>query len=769
MAAYHEAMTEGSLCISQKRGVITLIPKADKDPELLKNWRPITLLNQDYKYLAAAIADRCKDLVPRIVNTDQSGFVSGRYIGTNIVRIENLLEHCKRQGINGILINVDFEKAFDSIEWRFLYQALEYFGFSKKFIGWIQMLYNDIETCLINNGHTSKFFNPSRGVRQGCPLSPTLFVIAIEVLAIYLRNEGCLEGIKSLHNYNYLISQFADDTSIAVMNREGILDEVFKLLNKFTTISGLKINVDKSEVLMLGICTIWDIHPQYRPIVKDSVKVLGIHISKDPLITFNLNYAPVLEKMKNITEIWMKRHLSLAGKIIIIKTMILSKLIYCMTVLPKPPGNYLKDVDTILYKFLSNNKPEKHRRKTLIGDYKEGGFKMTDINTQHQAIKAAWMIRFVNNAGIWREWMLEQIGDLDYRYLLRCNIKLQDLPFKLPLSSIWLDIWTAWCKANYKEELTCVEEICNQTLWFNSQIRIGNKVAFHKRWAEKDIMWMNDILTEGTPYRMLTLEELEGKYKLKIPFTEYYGILKAIPSSWKMILRGTEQEDIEDYKLIDMIDENKSPSKIIYRLLMQEIFEPPHTKVQKWAEHLTLTLHMDEFLRGLERGRTSTINSRLRSFNYNFHMWNVPYERRLYKMGIKASDECQYCKTKETLVHLYWTCPQSRRLWERLKLEIKNHLGVEINLTASQCLLNLNDNNNKAQGATMKSMRILYLICKHYIHLSKCSGEDRNEHGLIGYIIRTYNMEYNIAQSNGSVKLISIKWKKLTRAWTDKQ
>ena len=164
--AFNESLTEGSLCTSQKRGIISLIPKPNKDPELLKNWRPITLLNQDYKYLAKCLADRCQDIIPRIVSTDQSGFVNGRYIGTNILRTQNLIDYCTKYRINGCLVNIDFEKAFDSIEWKFIWKALEYFNFPKQFIQWIAALYNGIETCVMNNGHMSKFFSPELGVRQ---------------------------------------------------------------------------------------------------------------------------------------------------------------------------------------------------------------------------------------------------------------------------------------------------------------------------------------------------------------------------------------------------------------------------------------------------------------------------------------------------------------------------------------------------------------------------------------------------------------------------
>ena len=132
--AFNEALTEGELGISQKQGIISLIPKVCKDPDHIKNWRPITLLNQDYKILAKCIAKRCEDLIPMIVSTDQTGFVNGRLINTNLHRVQNLIEHCKEYNINGLLVNIDFEKAFDSIEWPFIWKALKYFNFPEKII-----------------------------------------------------------------------------------------------------------------------------------------------------------------------------------------------------------------------------------------------------------------------------------------------------------------------------------------------------------------------------------------------------------------------------------------------------------------------------------------------------------------------------------------------------------------------------------------------------------------------------------------------------------
>ena len=97
MDSFKESLDNGQLTTTPKRGIISLIPKPQKDLDMLKNWRPITLLNQDYKYLAKIVANRLKAILPEIISTDQSGFVSNRFIGSNIIRIQTLIEMCKER------------------------------------------------------------------------------------------------------------------------------------------------------------------------------------------------------------------------------------------------------------------------------------------------------------------------------------------------------------------------------------------------------------------------------------------------------------------------------------------------------------------------------------------------------------------------------------------------------------------------------------------------------------------------------------------------
>ena len=123
------AYTKGLLSITLTRGLITLIPKKKKPTNLPKNWRPITLLNCDYKIATKSIASRIRKVLPKIINNDQTGFLKGRFIGENIRLIDSIINYTNTEKIPGLLLFVDFEKAFDSIEWSFIEKTLKYYNF----------------------------------------------------------------------------------------------------------------------------------------------------------------------------------------------------------------------------------------------------------------------------------------------------------------------------------------------------------------------------------------------------------------------------------------------------------------------------------------------------------------------------------------------------------------------------------------------------------------------------------------------------------------
>ena len=180
-------MNNSSLSIEQRRGILNIIPKKDKDLRHLANWRPLTLLNTDYKILTKLLALRLQKVLPSIISPDQTGYLKGRYIGDNIRTIFDIIEYTKIKQIPGMMVLIDFEKAFDSISWNFLFKTLDAFNFGDNFKKWIKIIYSNPECCVTNNGFASSFFPISRGIRQGCPISALLFILVVEIMSLHIK------------------------------------------------------------------------------------------------------------------------------------------------------------------------------------------------------------------------------------------------------------------------------------------------------------------------------------------------------------------------------------------------------------------------------------------------------------------------------------------------------------------------------------------------------------------------------------------------------
>ena len=324
--SFNFAFESRKLSITQRRGIITLIPKKFKDKTMLENLRPISLLNVDYKIVTKAIAKRLEKVLPSIINPDQTGYVKGRYIGENVRLIQDIIEHTNFTGKKRVALFLDFKKAFDSIEWPYLKAAIYFFNFGPDILNWISIFYNDVSSCVLNNGHTSSFFPLQRGVRQGCPLSGVLFVLGIELFGRALKNNKSIKGIL-VNNHEIKVTQYADDTTVFVRDRDSVV-QLLDLLQNFSLLSGLEINTAKTEAMWLGLWKNNEDMPFGFKWPKEPILSLGIFFSHNRTHAEELNFGAKIRELEQTLNIWKRRKLTLYGKINIVKTLGLSKLIY---------------------------------------------------------------------------------------------------------------------------------------------------------------------------------------------------------------------------------------------------------------------------------------------------------------------------------------------------------------------------------------------------------------------------------------------------------
>jgi len=245
-AMYSDTFKRGSLPATMNQACITLLPKKDKDPLDCASYRPISLLNCDCKILAKVLARRLENVLPDIVSLDQTGFVKNRRSFFNVRRLLNIM-YTTPQADSECLLCMDAEKAFDRVEWSYLFELMARFGFGGIFVSWIKLLYGSPTAMVLTNHFYSKSFKLHRGTRQGCPLSPLLFALAIEPLAIAIRSCGSIHGI-TRGCMEHKLSLYADDLLLFVSRAETSIPSILDLLTQFGKISGYKLNLHKSEL-----------------------------------------------------------------------------------------------------------------------------------------------------------------------------------------------------------------------------------------------------------------------------------------------------------------------------------------------------------------------------------------------------------------------------------------------------------------------------------------------------------------------------------------
>ena len=159
------------LARSQRTALISLLYKKN-DKLDTKNWRPISLLCTDYKIFSKVLTNRLKLVISSVVSDSQVCGVPGRFSGEHVRLLQDIINYSNANDIGAAVIYLDQEKAFDRVDWAFMLRVLEKMNFGPSFRSWVQLLYSDIFSCVLINGYTSSAFSISRGVRQGCPLSP---------------------------------------------------------------------------------------------------------------------------------------------------------------------------------------------------------------------------------------------------------------------------------------------------------------------------------------------------------------------------------------------------------------------------------------------------------------------------------------------------------------------------------------------------------------------------------------------------------------------
>ena len=747
MRSFNYGLLHNALSITQKQSIITLIPKNAKHRTDIKNWRPISLLNISYKILSVCIANRIKNALPFIINDDQKGFMKGRFIGDNIRVLYDLMAYLDSEDLPGLLLIADFEKAFDTLNRDFIWNVLDIFGFSKPLIEWCKILYTDTCSSVLVNGHPSPFFSVNRGCRQGDPLSPYLFLVSIEILGILIRSNVRVRGIP-INNEQLKISQYADDSIFFLDGSEDSLKECVHTIDFFYTLSGLKMNYDKSSLVWIGskknspdrICSNFN----FTWITDQVFEYLGITFSVNLSSIPDLNYGKALSSINSLIGQWSKRNLTVLGKVVVVKSLLLSKLTYVATALPSPSKTFLTNLQSLFFKFIWGS-TDRIKRDQLVQNYNQGGVKMVNIYNYIKSLKLRW----IRGIGLSSDKWVRFFNYYFYRSY-RCNSffevgreSLSTFANNIP-NTFWKDVIFTWIdvlKCFYESNDVDWNILKLQSIWYNTNFQVNHAPIFCKLMYDVGVRCVNDILdSNGNFYSHCTFND---KYGSSVDFLTYHGIVCSIKDTLR-------RHSLTTFDVISNCVYSPFPFKVFIRfknksknlynhLTFNKHYDP--LSRTKWNIKLSLDIDCNNWSKINIRPFLSTNDTKLQWFQFRITNRILSCNSFLKKIKVKDNDFCSFCKGDvETIVHIFYDCSIVSAFWSDFADWIKTKTSFTLIITAKIVLFGTDFD---------KILNCLILLAKYYIYKCKFTGERLSVISAKSYIQRYYNIQkYNSTITN---------------------
>ncbi|GJX31621.1 RNA-directed DNA polymerase, eukaryota, partial [Tanacetum coccineum] len=381
---------------------ITLIPKVS-NANMVKEFRPISLIGSVYKIVAKILANRLVMVLGDLVSDTQSAFVKDRQILDGPFILNEVVQWCKKKRKQTMIFKVDFEKAYDSVRWDFVVAILKKFGFGDKWCKWILSCLQSSRGSILVNGSPTSEFQFFKGLKQGDPLSPFLFILVMESLHISFQrvvDAGLFSGIMLDTSLSVSHLFYADDVIFMGQWNQTNIDTIIRVLNVFHSVSGLRVNMKKSKLMGIYVDSSKVEHAVKKigcMALKMSFKYLGSKVG-DRMSRIN-SWNDVIETMVARLPRWKLKTISIGGRLTLLKSVLGSTPIYHMSMY-KVPKTVLHTMEAIRARFF--NGADNNSRKSSWVSWKQvmaskdaGGLGVASLFALNRALMFKWVWRFI--------------------------------------------------------------------------------------------------------------------------------------------------------------------------------------------------------------------------------------------------------------------------------------------------------------------------------------------------------------------------------------
>lgn len=672
---YNEAFKLGSLPSTFNEALISVIPKKDRDTTNPANYRPLSLINLDCKILTKILAIRLEKALSSIIHPDQVGFMKNRSSTDNMRRLLHLIWLNRTETDPVVALSLDAEKAFDRVHWEFLFAALSHFGFGTTFIKWIKTIYKNPKAVVITNGVISPPFNLTRATRQGCALSPLLFNIVLEPLAIAIRSNAAIKGIEGGGKEHKLLL-YADDILLLVKDPLNSVPNLMNTIQSYSKLSGYKINWTKSEAMPISGLGNSNLLTNFGfKWISKGMMYLGIRLSRKVEEMPALNLEPVLQKIKTNLDKWGKLRLTLWGKVNVLKMVVAPQFNYVLMMLPVTiPPQIFKQYDTITKEFLWEKKRPRIKLSKMCAPRDRGGLALPDPRLYYISFEMAKLAKHYKTDEQ-LEWITIE-SKLSSPFtpidrLSQCSHNVLN-----PIMSHSKEIWT---KIHKMYKISHCKQVYS-SLWHNPLISIGKTSVYWKDWHLNGLCHIADLYEEKV---FLSFSDIKRKYNLngKGQFWKYLQIRDCVTTR----IQQQDGNHIMDYLTLPAECHRAS---LFYKTANQLLSDDCRGLKAIWERDLGFVMEEEEWLKIISDNGKYIREARGKFTQYKLihrYYWTP---QRLNRAGIMDNNLCWKCqKDIGTLLHCIWECPVIQPFWKTVLDNLSNWLGRDIPLCPRLCLL----------------------------------------------------------------------------------
>lgn len=593
----------------------------------IQQFRPICLLNCLYKLITKTLTLRLERVAEKLIHTNQTAFMKGRNIMSGIFILHEILHETKRKSQMGIILKLDFEKAYDKVKWNFLFKCLAARGFNEKWCGWIQEVVSGGTVSVKLNNLIGPYIKSYKGVRQGDPLSPILFNFVADGLTRMIlkaqSNDLFCGLVDHIITKGIAVLQYADDTIICLKHSLEGARNLKLLLYMYEVMAGLKINFLKSEILTVNDEENWA--AVYAEIFNCQIgtfpiKYLGVPVSPSRLHI--ADWLPLIEKTNKKLDIWKGGAMSIAGRKTLIDSSLSNAPIYQMSIylLPKTIVNMMDKTRRSFFWQGGGTKKKYHliRWTKICKSKKKGGLGIKDIRKMNVSLLCKWFWKLENESGLWQE-------IINFKYLKKdsiCTVKHRQTD-----SAIWTDMLKI--KGVYLQGRKMILGNGKRTLFW------------HDTWLyDKPLIHLFPDLFAMCNQQKITVEKMKMDPSA-VTFTRW--LVDSWRDSWEQILI-----DSDNIRLV------ASDDKVAWKFGTKGLFS---------VKSVYSALTVNESGKYHKMIWKSKIPEKIKIFLWMALNNAILTKDNMIKRNWPGDPSCYFCSQPETVDHLLFQCSTAKVVW----------------------------------------------------------------------------------------------------------